>query len=60
MISDRVYNSWSEVSMSYFDTNVEVEVEIFVSSVEMMMLSLDPDCLFVKGETVRSISFLGL
>ena len=40
-----------------FDTNGEVDVVIVVASVEMGMLSLDPDCFFVGGDIIRIMFF---
>ena len=55
--SDLATFSWSLVSKGYFYINGEGEVGIFVDSVEIVMFSVDPDCMFVVEDITRNISF---
>ena len=52
--------SWSEVPRLDFDTNFEVDVVIVVASVEMVIFSLERDCLFVEGYIMMNIEFVRL
>ena len=45
------------MSKGYFYINGEGEVGIFVDSVEIVMFSVDPDCMFVVEDITRNISF---
>ena len=52
--------AWIVVSRIYLYTNGEGEVGMVVSSVDIVMFSFDPDCIFVEGEITRNKVSLGL
>ena len=58
--SDIAKLSWGEVPKKYFDTNCEGDTVIVVDSVEIVALSLDPDCVFMGKKITRNIFLFGM
>ena len=51
---------WIIESRTPLVTTCEGEVGMVVSSVDIVMFSFDPDCIFVEGEITRNKVSLGL
>ena len=48
------------MSIIYLVTKGEVEYGMVVDSVEIVMLSLDPDCVFAEGDIMSNKVFVGI
>ena len=52
--------AWIVVSRTYLFKIGEVEVEAMVSSVEIIMFSVESDCVLVEGDIIRNKVFVGI